>query len=84
MSATTFPPAAPSIPRGPMASRIWTLSTMLKKELNMSYLEIRHQYVTYLHLHSDLEHAKNGAQNMGHSLSMAISTYNDLSIDEED
>jgi hypothetical protein len=61
-----------------------TLSTMLKKELNMSYLEIRHQYVTYLHLHSDLEHAKNGAQNMGHSLSMAISTYNDLSIDEED
>ena len=54
-----------------------SLCKTFKKLVGMNYYDIKHQFVTYLHNHSTTEQIQRVAHNMGHSLNVAVSTYND-------
>lgn len=54
-----------------------TMRDSFKRLTGMNYYEIKHQFVTYLHQHSTTGRSDLIARNMGHSLKMAVSVYND-------
>lgn len=58
------------------------ISSQFKKITGINYYELRHQFVTYLQNNSTISEIKTISFNMGQSLRVAISTYNDTICEE--
>lgn len=58
-----------------------TLRDSFKRLTGMNYYDIKHQFVTYLHQHSTTFRSDLIARNMGHSLKVAVSVYNDTHLE---
>ena len=59
------------------------LGKLFKDFMGMKYYTVRHQFVTYLHKNADMKTTETIAFNMGHSLKVAMRTYNDRYHDHE-
>ena len=58
------------------------ISKHFKKITGVDYYELRHQFVKYLQTNSTVSDIKTISFNMGHSLRIAITTYNDIVCEE--